>query len=171
MGILSAGHRETFEPACVCCFFFIWLSACLVVASCWLRCHDRLVLNQWYWSLHNLVSCVCSMCMRPCLCVCTCVCRGQRLLSGVFLYGSPSYFLRQPLSLNVELTDPARVAGHWIPGSSCSTLSVIGSGMSITLPGFLCGSWDYKLGYLRLHTFYPLSHLLGLFIKKDILQT
>lgn len=119
VAILSAGHRETFEPACVCFFFLFWLSACLVVTLHWLRFHDRLILNQWYWSLHNLVSCVCSMCMHPCLCVRTCVCRGQRLPSGVFLYGFPPYFLRQPFSLNMELTDPARVAGYWVPGSSC----------------------------------------------------
>jgi hypothetical protein len=34
---------------------------------------------------------------------CACVCRGQRSTLSIFLHCSPPYFLRQDLSLNVEL--------------------------------------------------------------------
>lgn len=36
----------------------------------------------------------------------------QRSVSGVFLNCSPLYFLRQSLSLDLEVSDSARLVGH-----------------------------------------------------------
>lgn len=38
------------------------------------------------------------------------VCRSQRLVTDVLLSGSPLSFLRQGRSLNLDLTNPARLA-------------------------------------------------------------
>lgn len=56
--------------------------------------------------------CVCMVyaCVRRWTCLC------QRLMSGVLLYLSPFYFLRQSLSLNLELSICTRLAGQWVLG-------------------------------------------------------
>lgn len=62
-----------------------------------------------------------------CYCVYTLSCVGicvhecvsmwhQRSVSGIFLNCSPLYFLRQSLSLDLEVSDSARLVGHWAPG-------------------------------------------------------
>lgn len=43
-------------------------------------------------------------------------------MSSVFLYSSPPYSLRQILSLDLEFTDPARLAGQEAPGTHCVCL-------------------------------------------------
>lgn len=43
----------------------------------------------------------------------------QRSMLGVFLNHSPPYFLRQDLSLKLELNDSARVAGQQTQGQPC----------------------------------------------------
>ena len=58
-------------------------------------------------------------CVFVCVYVCVCVCLwalsqvhaywSQRSISDVFFHESTSYFVTQPLSLNLELTDLARV--------------------------------------------------------------
>lgn len=44
------------------------------------------------------------------------MCGGQRSMSGLLLYPSPHYFLRQSLSLNLELTDAVILASQWAGG-------------------------------------------------------
>ena len=58
--------------------------------------------------------CMC-VCVYVCVCVCgicVCVCTygAQRSTSGNFLNYSPLYFFRQNLSLNLELTNSARLS-------------------------------------------------------------
>ena len=43
-------------------------------------------------------------------------CGSQRLTSGDSTNRTPSYFLSQSLSLNLELTDLFRLSGHQSPG-------------------------------------------------------
>lgn len=59
----------------------------------------------------HMFMCV-SICMWMYVHIYACECIGQRLTLGVFLNHLPSYFLRQGLSLTLELTDLARLAGH-----------------------------------------------------------
>lgn len=46
----------------------------------------------------------------------------ERPTLSVFLYSSPYYFLRQGLSLNLELTDLTGPAGQQAPGTICPYL-------------------------------------------------
>lgn len=66
------------------------------------------------------------------------LCRGQSPVSGVFINHSPSYFLnKKNLSLNLELTEQARMAGQWGSGillSAPISLSPISSVMCTTSP-------------------------------------
>lgn len=41
-----------------------------------------------------------------------CMCGGQKLMLDVFPYCSPPSFLKQGLSVNLDLTAPARLAGQ-----------------------------------------------------------
>jgi hypothetical protein len=50
------------------------------------------------------------VCIRGCEYICKHTCRGQRSTLDVFLGCSPSSFLRQGPSLNLELTEAGRVA-------------------------------------------------------------
>ena len=67
----------------------------------------------------SLVMCVHLPPPRVCVCVCVCVCVDQRLALSVFLYQSPSYFLRQGYSPNLLLMSLGRVVVGEPQGSSC----------------------------------------------------
>lgn len=65
------------------------------------------------------------MCVRACVQVylakCVHACRGQRLILDIFLYCFSLYFLRQALSLNLQLAILATLA---VPRASTICLSV-----------------------------------------------
>lgn len=47
--------------------------------------------------------------------VCVCACGGQKLMLEIFLCSSLPYFMKQYLSLSLELTGSARLAGQQVP--------------------------------------------------------
>lgn len=55
-----------------------------------------------------------NMCMWVCLHMCVHICRSQESMSGVFLSHS-SHFLRQALSLNLDLTNFVNMGGQRAP--------------------------------------------------------
>ena len=95
-----------------------WSSAIVPIASvaAWTLISERTVLKaERTLQLNNNVSmtwenrttvfailcvCMCAPCVHP-----SCTCGGWRSLTCVFLCCAPSYFLRQGLSLNLELMD------------------------------------------------------------------
>lgn len=64
----------------------------------------------------------------------------------VGLCRSPTCFLRQCLSLNLELIDSQRLAGQQAPGSPVSALSALGLQVctNVCVPNFLHGCWGYR---------------------------
>lgn len=60
---------------------------------------------------------------------CTCVCGGQKSMLSVFLNYSTPHFLRQDLSLNLELRDSG-----WLPGKQVSGFHL---SPSYLIPGFI----------------------------------
>lgn len=68
-----------------------------------------------------LCVCVARWYMHICRCrgVCPCTYKSHGQMSGVTCR-SPSCFLRQGLSLNLELIISARLAGQWLPHSYLS---------------------------------------------------
>ena len=94
--------------------------------------------------------CVC-VCVCVCMCVkvhmhlCMCICRSQMLVSNVFLSHSPRSFLRQSLSLQLELMNVARPTGKQTPGSPCLCFPSAGITGLASL-GIFCGCWGSKRG-------------------------
>ena len=79
-----------------------------------------------------------------CLCMhvyqCMCICRSQMLMSNDFLSQSPPSFLRQNLSLHLELMNVARPTGKQTPGSPCLCFPSAGITGLASL-GFFYGCW------------------------------
>lgn len=76
----------------------------------WTSCSPpTVILHSWFPDFLFLPILVCVH-ARMCLCVYVCV--AQRSVSVVFLNHLPPYFLRQDLSLDLELTDSAQLTGH-----------------------------------------------------------
>ena len=50
-----------------------------------------------------------------------CACGGQRLMLEIFLSSSLLYFMKHSLSLSLELTGSARLAGQQVPRILCTT--------------------------------------------------
>lgn len=63
------------------------------------------------------------MCVYACVRACMCACRDQRSTTGMFLWCSPSQFLRQAPSLNQKLTESSRtVLSQPPPLQVCASL-------------------------------------------------
>jgi hypothetical protein len=79
----------------VCVYVCVRVSVCMCVYVCVSVC-----MHVWIW------------CWCVCVCVCWCVCtfEGPEVDIRFFLNCSPLYFLRQHLSLNLELTNCL----HWL---------------------------------------------------------
>lgn len=104
-----------------------------------------------------------------CVCVCVCLCPCMWLYADahadgyvpagryhwiVFLCHSPTCFLRQRVSLNLELTDSERPAGQQAPRPSCLCLPVV-HWDRIYVPSFLYGTGDLNSGPSRAATTLP----------------
>lgn len=79
--------------------------------------------SELHWYIFFLVFLLCSVCVRKCVHVCdvqicagahTHVYIGQSSTSSAFHNHSPLYFLKQHLSLYLELTNLARLVSQWV---------------------------------------------------------
>lgn len=103
-------HVCTWKYVCTYMHTYVYVKVCSYMYMC--ACED--VCSQYTYTCMCegvlMWWCVCSyMCTYMHMWICvfiymnTCVNEGQRAMSGVFLDYSPPYFLRQILSLNLEL--------------------------------------------------------------------
>lgn len=83
-------------------------------------------------------------------------CRGQRSMLGVFLNISPSWLLRQGLSLDLETTSLVSLAGQWALGILLS-------------PSPYC--WDYSCTVASSFFFFSFMQDLGIELKPSCLHS
>lgn len=94
-----------------------------------------------------------SMCVDAHVCVCTCVwvhmpmyelAETQKSIESAILYSSPSYFLAQVLSQNLELSVPANLAGRQDPShlQVATATPALGLETHSSNSGFYVGSGD-----------------------------
>lgn len=103
--------------------FLMYMSLCVCVCAC---AHTRA------WCQHVGVP------------ACVCACGDQKTTLGVFFDYSPSYCLRQGLSLTLSSQNGEALQ---VPGSPVfvSPHPVLELQVPSTTPGFLCGHWEPKL--------------------------
>lgn len=63
----------------------------------------------FHYPVYTHLVCVYMLCVRVCAPVCGCMCESWNSMLRVFLRYSPLYFLRQGISLKLELVNAARL--------------------------------------------------------------
>lgn len=103
-------------------------------------------LNNVFFPFFFLEGTTCSMyvCLNVYALMCTCVQAPVSTL-GVCHYSSPLYYLRQNLSLDLEVANSARVADQCASGYSVCTPRA-GVPAHIAMSGFYMGAGDSVLG-------------------------
>lgn len=132
---------------CVCyvCIFCVCMCACTCVSVCVvLGIHIRL--RSFY--------------LFGCVVYVSCVHMETLEVLGFFLDCSSLYFLRQDLSLNLGLTNLARLSCQHTPEIQLFLHIWLESQLYVILPGFFHGCWGFRLrSVLVWQTLHQLSRL------------